>query len=379
MTKYPRVLFLRRSAESPRYGDIQAVAKEQCWQVFMAPEAVLPAAGCRFDGALVFTDGAPAVAALARDLRARGTPVVDFSPAGAADGLAVAAADDVQIGRLAARHYRERKFRHFVFFSRRWSAARALRARGFREECAAGAGDVREWVWAREAEEAARFDARAFTRWLERKVRTAPKPVGVFCFDDHDAMSVINACEITGAALPDDVSILGVGNLRDICEKECITISSVRLDRAALGAAGARLLGRLMAGGRAPDEPLLVAPTGIVERQSTDVIGTDNPMLRRVLEHIRRHLGDPLSAATVCAALKIGRNHLDRLFAAELGHSVGREILRQRVAAVKLRLRGSAAKLDSIAAEAGFCSASYLIKAFRRETGQTPYVWKRNA
>ena len=75
------------------------------------------------------------------------------------------------------------------------------------------------------------------------------------------------------------------------------------------------------------------------------------------------------------AALGVARGRLDRLFAAELGRSVGCEVLRQRIALAKDLLAGTGKRLDEIARETGFCNPSYLIKRFRAATGLTPLEW----
>ena len=81
----------------------------------------------------------------------------------------------------------------------------------------------------------------------------------------------------------------------------------------------------------------------------------------------------------IADGIGISRLRLDRLFAKELKISVGREIMRQRLVQAKLLLRNTDAPLTEIARQAGFCNAAYLANVFRRETGLTPGVWRKNA
>ena len=80
----------------------------------------------------------------------------------------------------------------------------------------------------------------------------------------------------------------------------------------------------------------------------------------------------PGSAAEIAASLGVPRIRLDRLFAAELRRSAGKEILRQRLAKAKQLLTETDDTLDAIASSCGFCHASYLVNAFKKAFGTTP-------
>ena len=75
---------------------------------------------------------------------------------------------------------------------------------------------------------------------------------------------------------------------------------------------------------------------------------------------------------------RTGAVRLDRLFARELGTSVGREVMHQRLVKAKLLLRGSELPLSQIARLTGFCDAAYLANVFRREFGITPGIWRKS-
>jgi len=363
MRAHPHVLLAGCPVDSPVYSGVQGFAKERSWQLLVGDPFEAPG-DWRGDGAIL-AGGAPSLP----DPRAKAVRIGRGS--GAEPCVAF---DDEATGRLVASHYLERCFRHFAFFARRATPEARLREKGFRSACA-GAGSYRAWFES-DAPAAAKGPAAA-AQWLESEILAAPKPLAVACAGDRDAMLVINACKIRGVALPDDVSIIGVGNHLPVCERECITLSSVVLDGERIGREAAALLDAIMSGRSPARPPAPIAPSGIVSRQSTDVLGADDPDLRRALAYISRSLHKPFGAAEISSALSIGRNRLDRLFATELGRSVGREILRQRLARARELLSTSAKGLDEIAAETGFCNTSYMIKRFRSATGLTPLEWRR--
>ena len=70
-------------------------------------------------------------------------------------------------------------------------------------------------------------------------------------------------------------------------------------------------------------------------------------------------------------------SRLDRLFAEKLGHSVGTEILRERLARAKLRLSNGDEPIASVARATGFCNSGYLAAVFKRAFGITPRAFRR--
>jgi len=296
--------------------------------------------------------------AVRRFLR-RGIPVVDLTVACPSVKVPRVVSDHAGIGALAARHFRERGFETLAWYSSAWSNVHALRYDGFRRE--AGHPAPAKWSAAN----------------LMARLHNAPKPVGVLAFDDVDAARVLAACRTAGVRVPEDVSVLGIGNDPFLCENQSTPISSVDQNLSEAAFRGAALLQRLMEGEKA-DGAEVVPPLGLTSRASTDTLAHRNPTVRDALLYIHRNLSTPFGAAQVAADLSIPRARLDRLFSAETGHSIGDEILRQRLLRVRRLLTDKTVPISRIAKVCGFCNPAYLTNVFRRETGQTPRAW-RNA
>ena len=73
------------------------------------------------------------------------------------------------------------------------------------------------------------------------------------------------------------------------------------------------------------------------------------------------------------------RSTLDHLFQEKIGHSIGREILDQRLRRAKRLLKDESVRMNVIAKACGFCNASYFTNTFRRETGLSPKNWRKRA
>ena len=56
----------------------------------------------------------------------------------------------------------------------------------------------------------------ALKRWLQR----LPKPCGVFAACDDVAATALSVCRMVGISVPNDISVIGVDDNEEICEKE---------------------------------------------------------------------------------------------------------------------------------------------------------------
>ena len=155
-------------------------------------------------------------------------------------------------------------------------------------------------------------------------------------------------------------------------------LSSVNHDLARIGYEGAALLQRIMDGERPPAQPILVPPAGIVTRASTDLFTAENPILRRALAWIHNHLDVSFGATQLTEALNVSRRTLDRLFAAELSTTIGRETLRQRLAKARVLLNANALSVSEIAGLTGFSSPSHLSHAFKAAFGIPPRAYRQS-
>ena len=316
----------------------------------------------------------PQLADFVKRIRNLHIPIVDLLEARPEVPLVRVAGDNPEIGRFAAEHFNSRDFRHAAFFSVRHNHTHDLRLEGFRQVWRGESPEV--WLWPDFAGDKASDWSRMGT-WLRNLLRTAPKPLAVFAWNDYDATHVLNACRTEGLKVPEEVAILGVDDNRVICEHQSVTLSSIAHDHERVGYMAAATLERLMSGGAAPRDLVRVKPRGIVTRASTDTFAVNDPELKPAIDFITHNLGRPFGAAQIAAALGIPRIRLDRLFAAKLGHSAGAEINRRRIAEAKKLLSTTELGLSEVASYCGYCHASFLIRSFKKATGATPTEWRR--
>ena len=377
--KRRNVLILVTPAYHPRLAGIARYARQHGWQLTILDRIARQPRGWKGDGVLVTLRDNPEIVSFVKSLRRRKIPVVDLTFTPPEMQIPRVSGDHAEMGRLARRHFEERNFRHYAWFSTNWLNIHKLRYDGFAQGCA----DARErippvprWVFAEEAPPERLDDFAWFDRWLGDKLRAAPKPLALLAYDDADAARALGACLTAGLSVPEDVAILGIGGDRLICENQLVPLSSVEHDQGRTGYEGAELLDRLMDGEKPPRKPILIPPRGITVRASTDFVAAASPIVRRVLEYIRTHLDKPFGLSQIADGIGSSRATVARLFEQEFGHPVGAEILRQRLSLAKRFLNDGTLSISEIAHRVGFCNPAYFTNTFRRATGVTPKKWR---
>ena len=368
------LLLVNVTATDDFYPTVIQYAREHGWRLTIE-DRMAPPKGWHGDGAIVQAMDDPAVARYVRSLQRHGIPAVNLVNSKMSRRMPSCIIDVCTSCRLAANHFRERGFRHVAYFSMEWLYGRALQFDGLAK--AWDGFPVRKWVWAEAAVAKAVNDRAAMAKWLKTILFKAPKPIAVLCSNSYNAVTLMNVCLDIGMSVPDEVAIMSGLYDPAFCDCQSIPISGILIDSRQHAMKAATMLDEIIETGDTEPRYVMIEPHGIAVKQSTDVIATENPYLRNALRFIRENISSSFGAAEIAEYLDIPRIRLDRLFAVELGRSVGAEITRQRIAKAKRLLSGTDMTLAAIAAETGFCHASYLISTFKKSVGKTPHKYRR--
>jgi LacI family transcriptional regulator len=313
-------------------------------------------------------------AAIAEAVVASGLPAVDVSAARYVQELLYVETDDAAIARLAAEHLLQRGFRHYGYCGDprfNWSNwreehfQRLLAEAGF--DCSVCRSLPRRRGTATWEQERAGIAA-----WIRR----LPKPVGVMACYDIRGREVLDACRQLGVSVPDEVAVIGVDNDELLCDLADPPLSSVIPDTQRTGYEAARLLDLLMAGKSELPTAHLIKPLGIVTRDSTDVLATDDSDLSAAVRFIRAHATQGIKVEDVLRAVPLSRRVLEARFQRLLGRTPHEEITRVQIERVKELLAETNLSLSAIAHRAGYRHVEYMSVAFKRETGQPPSVYR---
>ena len=205
---------------------------------------------------------------------------------------------------------------------------------------------------------------------------SAPRPLGLFCFNDHLATTVVTACLRIGAAVPDEIGILGCDDDELFCSLGNPPRSSLALPHAAMGQRAGELLAGLLRGEPRPP-PQVFGPGEVTVRRSTDRRLSSDTLIGQASEWISQHVGESIGVIDVAAAVGLPRRSLERRMRNVLGCTVLEIIHRARLARAKELLQGTQS-IAHIASAVGFTSAGFH-DAFVRQVGITPGEWRKNA
>ena len=276
--------------------------------------------------------------------------------------------DNEAIGRVAAEHLLGRGFRHLAFYTQDLDAPVVQgRLSGFRDAVVKAGRTFHLIDYTPHI--AADASHRRLLPWLGREVSALPKPLGAFAQYDGEANDVVRACQLAGLRIPGDVAVVGADNDPIYAELGPVPLSSVVTNREMIGYKGAELLDQLMKGGKAPRAPLRIMPGSVVVRQSSDIMAITETHVAKAMDFIARNYRSAITVEDVVTASGASRRSLYGKFAEHVGHSIQREIVRQRMQRAMALLGEGNDKLQVIAEQCGLEDAGQLSKVFKHHFG----------
>ena len=284
-------------------------------------------------------------------------PVVNVSSAPTAYPAPSVVSDDVQVGRLGADHLLARGHRRLIFYRPDNRQFVELRQSGFTRR--AGESGVRV--------------ERAATLAELDDCLAGPRPVAILGCNDRAALAALDRVEALGLACPDEVAVLGVDNDDLVQGLARPPMSTINTARERIGYEAAALLGRIIDGEAVADDFVtLVAPHGVIARQSTDSAAVPDPAAADAARFLRANAARRIGIDDVADHVAMSRRQIERRFRAAFGRSLHDELHRCRIERSRRLLVETDLTIGQVADASGFSSASYFTTSFRRSTGESP-------
>ena len=333
--------------------------------------------GCRPDGVL-FRLG-PDDGPVARRFLRLGVPVVQMDDLLAARKCRCVLEDRRAVGRAAAEHFAQRGFRDMAYLhSEIYPDVRMNPLCGGFLERARALGARTHMIAVQRRGQTVPWDrTQTLAAVFRKELSGLPLPLGIFTYHDAMAIRICEYCQAIGLSVPEQVAVLGRGNDGYDCNFAATPLSSVDPNFEAQGRACAELLEGLMAGRAAPEGPVLIPPTGVVTRKSTDVLALPDLDTARALRYLWEHLAEPLGVGDIADAVGLSRRKLERHFRQHLGRSVNEELNRKRVERSCELLTATKLPSREIGRLVGFNSGAYFHVVFRNVMGTTPKKYRQ--
>jgi LacI family transcriptional regulator len=346
------------------------------WQLFFEPRGMedtvsLPVAW-QGEG-VIARIGNPAAAL---NLSTAAVPVVNVSAIQCAGPQFPRVANDVEaVARLAVAYFRQRGFRHFAYLSlmgleyvsrQRDAFVAAVAAEGC--ESTVHAVTVSRGFHAPDWN----LNLDNLAAWL----LTLPKPVAVFTWSG--GREIIHACQKAGLHVPQDVALLSGSDDELMCGLSPLPISGVQAASERIGHEAAALLDRQLRGANRSPTTTLIAPLGVVTRQSTDTLAITDAKMRAALNLIHGQIDRELPVDELARATGLSRSGLERRFRSLVGSAPADYIGRLRIERVKALLKDTTLPIAVVSEQAGFSSPEYMTTVFRRVMATTPLQYRRS-
>ncbi len=288
--------------------------------------------------------------------------------------------DPELIGKMAAQHFLERGFRSFAYVGERCILFSQQREDAFRSAIHEFGHDGLAVYNVRNERKLApmgclRFEPK-FTRWL----LSLALPTGILAMDDLWGAEIIETSTELGLRVPEDIAVLGVGNDDLSCMVSQPPLSSIILPAEAIGKRVAAIVEELLESGkRTLPHNVLLPPTGVVVRRSTEVLVFDDPDVVHAVRFIRENCHRPIQVSDVIKEIPYGRRWLERRVHEAVGITLGALIRRSRLEQAKRLMVETDMSISEVARHSEYTDLRHLELAFRKEQGCTPTQFRSEA
>ena len=278
-------------------------------------------------------------------------------------------------GKLGAEYFINKGFRHFAFYGLsgiQWSEERL---KGFEETIhktnpsftfSHFENDYQTDFWL--------YDPLKLNEWLV----SLPKPVAIMACDDNQAYKITETCHLEGKGqmrIPNDIAVLGVDNDETICRLSAPNLSSLNQNIEQGGYDVAQLIDQKLKNPDMEYDDIMVYPTNIITRESTDIYATNDPYISTVLKYIYENISQKITVQSLVKLVPLSRRLLEERFKKNLGTSIYDYIINVRVEKMAQMLC-QGLSVSEAAAELGFLDIKNISRTFKQIKGITPSEYK---
>jgi LacI family transcriptional regulator len=280
--------------------------------------------------------------------------------------LPVVITDSQAIAKMASEHFIEKGFKNYAFCgfdNYEWSDNRKLYfcryndEAGFETHVYCSPKNIKIDDWENEQ--------RHVSEWF----KTVPKPVGLLACNDDRGQHILEVCKRLGFKVPEDVAVIGVDNDPMICEIGDPPLSSIALNVESAGYESAKLLDQMINNQKIEKQQILVSPTHIVQRQSSDILAVDDAEVALAIRYIRENAKDKILVNDVVKTTNISRRTLEQRFKKTIHRTIYDEIRHVRVELISKMLIETDLPISHITSFFNFTDVEHISRYFKKEKG----------
>ncbi|MBN2425110.1 MAG: DNA-binding transcriptional regulator [Calditrichaceae bacterium] len=280
--------------------------------------------------------------------------------------LPVIKTDSHSIARMASDHLLEKGLRNFAYCGfdyYDWSEERKQYFNQFNKEAGFTTYNFispksnRRGNWENEQEHV--------SKWI----KSLPKPIGVFACNDDRGQHILEVCKTLNLKVPEEVAVIGVDNDPLVCDIGDPPLTSIALNVESAGYRAASLMDYMISAKKASRRHILVSPTHVVQRQSSDILAVNDPEVAQAINYIRQNAKNKILVKDVVQTTCLSRRTLERRFKNAIHRSIYGEIRRVRIELISKMLIDTDLSISQISALFNFTDTEHISRYFKIEKG----------
>jgi LacI family transcriptional regulator len=270
--------------------------------------------------------------------------------------------DDAKIGEIGARYFIDKGYKNFAFYG----ADQVFWSKGMRESFKnkVESFNLNYFQFESLLNEKWQSNVNLISDWM----KSLPKPIAIMTCNDDFGIHIIEAANMAGIKVPEEVAILGVDNDEFICELYDPPMSSIDQEPETVGFKVAQVVKAIIKDGIKGDDKIIGNNFRIVTRRSTDIFAIEDEQLVKALNYIKENAPNkPVSVEDVVAAATLSRRLSELRFRILLNRSVLQEIKQIRIYTIMHKLITARESISTIAYSSGFSSLASFSNYFKNE------------
>jgi LacI family transcriptional regulator len=200
-------------------------------------------------------------------------------------------------------------------------------------------------------------------------VKALPKPVGIFTCNDDRGQHILEVCKMVNLKVPEDVAVIGVDNDPMVCDIGDPPLTSIALNAESAGYEAAKLMDDLINGKKVSEKQILVSPSHVVQRQSTDILAADDPEVGAAISYIKNNAKNKIFVKDVVKVTNMSRRTLEKKFRKTIHRSIYDEIRQVRVEWISKLLMETDLPISQITSLFNFTDVEHISRYFKKEKG----------
>ncbi|HSR17189.1 MAG TPA: substrate-binding domain-containing protein, partial [Ignavibacteriaceae bacterium] len=203
------------------------------------------------------------------------------------------------------------------------------------------------------------------TKW----VQDLPKPVGLFACNDDRGQHILEVCKSLNLKVPEEVAVIGVDNDPMICDLGDPPLTSIALNVESAGYEAAKLLDQLIDKNKVVGKQIMVTPSHIVQRQSTEILAVNDPEVASAILYIKNNAKNKILVKDVVKTTGVRRRTLEKRFQKTIHRSIYNEIRQVRVELISKLLIETDLTISQITSIFNFTDIEHISRYFKKEKG----------